>query len=179
MPNVFAVAPTGRASCRACSRPIAKGEIRFAERLPNAFGEGEMSLWFHPLCAAYARPDAILAVIDQAKAHGLDEAELRRESEKSLAHRRLPRLRGAERATSARAHCRACRETIAKGDWRIRLAYYEDGRFEPSGTVHLACAPAYFGTRDLVDRLAYFSPLEPGERAEIEASLAEAPTTPS
>ena len=31
-----------------------------------------------------------------------------------IEHRRVPRLHGAERATSGRAHCRSCRELIAK-----------------------------------------------------------------
>ena len=52
MPHVFEPAPTGRAKCRGCGRAIAKGELRFGERLPNPFAEGEMTLWFHPLCAA-------------------------------------------------------------------------------------------------------------------------------
>ena len=34
--------------CRGCGRPIARGELRFGERLPNAFAEGEMTVWFHP-----------------------------------------------------------------------------------------------------------------------------------
>ena len=32
-----------------------RGELRFGERLPNPFAEGEMTVWFHPLCAAYKR----------------------------------------------------------------------------------------------------------------------------
>ncbi len=56
MPHVFEPAPTGRAKCRGCGRPIEKGEARFGERIPNPFAEGETTLWFHPLCAAYKRP---------------------------------------------------------------------------------------------------------------------------
>jgi hypothetical protein len=47
VPHVIEPASSGRAKCRGCDRPIAKGELRFGERQPNAFGEGEMTLWFH------------------------------------------------------------------------------------------------------------------------------------
>ena len=53
-------ASSGRAKCRSCDQPIAKGELRFGERQPNAFGEGEMTLWFHLPCAAYSRPEPFL-----------------------------------------------------------------------------------------------------------------------
>ena len=39
--------------------------MRFGESLPNAFGAGEMTLWFHPLCAAYKLPDAVLEALLQ------------------------------------------------------------------------------------------------------------------
>jgi hypothetical protein len=56
MPHVFEVASTGRAKCRGCGEPIQRGDTRFGERLPNPYGEGEMTLWFHPRCAAFKRP---------------------------------------------------------------------------------------------------------------------------
>jgi len=55
MPHVFGAAPTGRSKCRGCGEPIAKGEVRFGESLPNPYAEGEITHWFHPLCAAYTR----------------------------------------------------------------------------------------------------------------------------
>ena len=75
-----------------------------------------------------------------------------------VSHRRLPRVRAATRAPSGRATCRACRQTIDKGAWRIALQYYEDGRFVPSGFIHLGCAAAYLETTDIVDRVSHFSP---------------------
>ena len=62
VPHVIEHASSGRAKCRGCGRPIAKGELRFGERQPNAFGEGEMTLWFHVTCAAYARPESFLEI---------------------------------------------------------------------------------------------------------------------
>jgi hypothetical protein len=55
MAHLFEPATSGRSKCRGCARPIQRGELRFGERVPNLFGEGETTLWFHPLCAAIHR----------------------------------------------------------------------------------------------------------------------------
>ncbi|HEX2649473.1 MAG TPA: PARP-type zinc finger-containing protein [Burkholderiales bacterium] len=168
MPQVFEPASTGRAKCRGCGRPIAKGELRFGERLPNPFGEGEMTLWFHPACAAYKRPEPFLEALPGAPQAAFDRDALERAARAGVEHRRLPRVNGAERAPSGQASCRHCRQPIARGTWRIRLVYYEEGRFEPSGFIHLDCRRAYFETEDMLDRLLYFSPaLSEAEREDL------------
>jgi hypothetical protein len=63
MPNVIEPAPSGRSKCRGCAQTIARDALRFGERLPNPFGDGEMTLWFHPECAAYKRPEPLLATL--------------------------------------------------------------------------------------------------------------------
>ena len=63
MPHSIEPATSGRAKCRGCGRPIDKGELRLGERLPNPYAEGEMTLWFHPTCAAYKRPEALLEAL--------------------------------------------------------------------------------------------------------------------
>jgi hypothetical protein len=89
----------------------------------------------------------------------------------SLEHRRLPRIDGAERAPTGKARCRACREPIGRGTFRVRLTFFEDGRFAPGGFVHLSCAATYFETGDLLDRLLHFSPdLPADDRLELERS---------
>ena len=68
----------------------------------------------------------------------------------------------------------ACKEMIEKGSWRIPLVYYEEGRFEPSGYVHLRCAPAYFETADVIDSIRQFAPdLSEDDLADIRAQLAQ------
>src|SRR5262247_1881016 len=124
MAHVFEPASSGRAKCRGCGQPIAKGELRFGERLPSSYGEGEMTLWFHPLCAAYRRPEAVLATLDEAP-RDVDRAALEAAARGSSTHRRLPRVAGAERAPSGQAKCRSCKERIENGAWRIRLAFFE------------------------------------------------------
>lgn len=169
MPHVIEPASSGRAKCRGCNRPIAKGELRFGERQPNAFGEGEMTLWFHLPCAAYARPEPFLEVAEQA---GDAAASLSAAAHFGIEHRRVPRIHGAERAPTGRARCRSCKELIAKDEWRIALVFFEEFRFEPGGFVHAGCALAYFETIDIVDRIRHFSPeLGPADVAELERSL--------
>jgi hypothetical protein len=174
-PHVFEHAPSGRAKCRACRQAIALGDLRFGERMPNPYRDGEMTLWFHPLCAAYRRPEPLLATLEQAPGDPDACAQLERAARQTLAHRRLPRIDGAERAPSGKAKCRACRESIPSGSWRIRLVYFEEGRFTPGGTVHLACAPAYFEGQPFREPLLCFSQeLPEAERAELLALLAPA-----
>jgi hypothetical protein len=168
MAHVFEAAPTGRAKCRGCNQAIAKGETRFGERLPNAFGEGEMTLWFHPLCAAYKRPESLLEALGASPEAALDREALERAAQASMAHRRLPRVDGAERSPSGQAKCRHCREPIEKGTWRIRLVFYEEGRFSPGGFIHLGCRAEYFEGHDVLEPVLHFSPkLAEGERAEL------------
>jgi hypothetical protein len=170
MPHAFEPASSGRAKCRGCAQPIARGELRFGERLPNPFAEGEMTLWFHPLCAAYKRPEPILEALGEASVP--DREDLERVARASLAHRRLPRIDGAERAPGGQAKCRHCREPIEKGSWRIRLAHYDEGRFSPGGYVHLGCCRAYFETGEILDPVLHFSPaLSDAEREELRRAF--------
>lgn len=167
MPHVFEPAPTGRAKCRGCSRPIAKGELRFGERIPNAYAEGETTLWYHPLCAAYRRPEAVLEAL-QAEPPPPDRDLLEHAARTTAAHRRLPRIAGGERAPTGQAKCRACREAIIKGSWRVRLVFYEEGRFSPGGFLHLGCQGTYFEGHDIVPALLHFSPeLREEDREEL------------
>ena len=133
MGTLFELAPSGRSKCRGCGRILSRGELRFGERLPNPYGEGEMTLWFHPLCAAYKRPEPLLDAIREATQSVGDREALERAATGSLAHRRIRRIDGAERAPSGKARCRSCRQPVERGAWRIRLTFYEEGRFSPGG----------------------------------------------
>jgi hypothetical protein len=175
MSHVFAPASSGRARCRGCGRPIARGELRFGERLPNPFADGEMTLWFHPACAAYKRPEPFLEALAQAPESVPDRERLERAARASLAQRRLPRIDGAERAPSAQAKCRHCRQPIERGSWRVRLVFYDEGQFSPGGFVHLDCRQAYFETGDILEHLLHFSPaLTDAEREALRRACAPA-----
>ena len=180
MPHVFELAPSGRSKCRGCDRTIARGELRFGERAPNPYGGGEMTLWFHPGCAAYKRPEPLLGALGETTAELPDRPRLEHAAREGIAHRRLPRIDGAERATSGQAKCRHCHEPIERGAWRIRLAYLEEGHLSGGGYLHLACRGAYFETDDVLERLLYFSPaLNDSDREELARACAQSAAAPS
>jgi hypothetical protein len=175
MPHVFQPAPTARSKCRGCGAPIAQGELRFGESLPNPFAEGETTHWFHLECAAYKRPEAFLAAVEEREEPLEDGERLAAEARRGVEHRRLPRVNGAERAASGRAQCRHCRTSIDKGGWRIPLVLHEDGRFVSAGYVHVRCAPAYFETGEVLPRVKRFAPsLEEDDLKAVEAELRSA-----
>jgi hypothetical protein len=158
MPNVIEPAPSGRSKCRGCAQTIRQEALRFGERLPNPFGDGEMTLWFHPQCAAYKRPEPFLQSLLETPEDFPDRRQLEQTARRSLAHRRLPRIDGAERAPSGKARCRHCREPIARGNWRIRLVFYEEGLFTAGGFIHFSCSKTYFETDDVREQVLHFSP---------------------
>ena len=175
MPHVIEPASSGRAKCRGCDQKIAKGELRFGERQPNAFGEGEMTLWYHLMCGAYKRPEPFLQALESQK-DIQNRAQLVSVAEFGIAHRRVPRVNGAERAPSGRARCRSCKQLIERGTWRIALVYFEEFRFEPSGFIHASCAREYFETTDLIERIRYFSPhLSTDDLDDLKLALVTTP----
>ncbi|HVN33750.1 MAG TPA: hypothetical protein VMU96_00690 [Casimicrobiaceae bacterium] len=173
MPHVFEPAASGRSKCRGCGRALQRGELRFGERISNPFAGGEATLWFHPLCAAYKRPESLLETLERSSGAVPDrQAEaLERAARSSLLQPRLPRIDGAEHA-KGQATCRHCRQPIPRGAWRIRLVFYEEGQFSPSGFIHVACARDYFGTGDILGHVLHFSPaLGDSERDELRRAL--------
>jgi hypothetical protein len=148
--------------------------LRFGERLPNPFAEGEMTHWFHPLCAAFKRPEPILEALAEAGDGVPDRENLERIARRGIAHRRLPRIDGAGRAPSSQAKCRECRQPIERGAWRVRLVFYEEGQFSPAGFVHLDCREKYFATGDILEPVLHFgAELGGADRAELAHLLAQ------
>jgi Poly(ADP-ribose) polymerase and DNA-Ligase Zn-finger region len=174
VPDSIQAAPSGRAKCRGCGDAIAKGELRFGETGPNAFGEGEATSWFHLACAALMRPEKLEPVLASTAEELPERAWLVETARFGLEHRRLPRLVRGERASSGRAHCRSCRELIAKGEWRFALQMFEEGRPNPIGTIHASCAEAYFGTLDILPRVLRLTPkLSQPDIDELKKALSE------
>jgi Poly(ADP-ribose) polymerase and DNA-Ligase Zn-finger region len=174
MAHVLEPAPTGRAKCRGCGAVIAAKTLRFGEVLPNPFADGEMTHWFHPLCAAYKRPEPLLETLEGRPEPIEDQERLVAAAREGVAHPRLARVNGAERASSGRAECRSCHIPIAKDAWRIPLVFYEEGRFSAAGFIHVSCAAKYFETAtDVMPRIRQFAPgLTEGDVKEIESGLA-------
>ena len=172
MPHVIEPAATGRAKCRGCGQAIAAGVLRFGEKVPNPFGDGDTTQWFHLECAAFKRPQPFLETLEAGTPAGDDAESLKAEAARGVAQERLPRIDGAERDPSGRAQCRQCKTNIAKSAWRIKLVFYEEGRFNAAGFVHPGCAQAYFETTDVLPRVRRFAPgLGDAELREIGAEL--------
>ena len=174
MPSVIERASTGRAKCRACGSAIAKGDERFGEALPNAYGEGEALFWFHLGCAACARAESFLPVLEQSQAEPAQREQLELLAQGGVAQPRLCRIAKAERASSGRARCRHCRELIEQGAWRIALQMFEEGRFNSIGTIHATCAVHYFGAEPSLERFTLPSnQLDADELSEVVAVMRE------
>lgn len=161
MPHVLERATTGRAKCRGCGGTIAKDTLRIGEAVPNLYADkdGSESLhWYHPSCAAFRRPEAFLQAVEGSDLTLPDRDALVAIAVQGVAHHRLARIDRAERASTGRAACRACRAPIPKDAWRIALLFWQDGRFAPAGFVHATCARTYFETANILDRLRHFTP---------------------
>jgi hypothetical protein len=144
--------------------------MRFGETLPNSFGGGEMTLWFHPMCAAYKLPDSMLAALQETPTPHSEP--LQHAAQKSKEHPRLARIGGAERSKSGQAGCRHCQEPIEKGSWRVRIVYYEEGRFAPGGYIHASCSRPYLETDDVLEPILQLTPaLGDEDRQELSAAL--------
>jgi hypothetical protein len=180
-PDRLEIAPSGRARCRACGANIEKGAVRFGEVLPRPSGDDDATsvYWYHPRCAAHRRPEKFAHLVRTGELTvALPERDaLLAEADVGIAHPRLGRLAGAERASSGRALCRQCRETIALGLWRVRLSTFGDTGFpEPLGFIHASCAEAYFGVAGLGPRLCQACPALPTE--ELDAACAAVDAAP-
>jgi len=168
MSHVIEAAPSGRAKCRACQQNIAKGEMRFGAKVPNPFGDGEATHYYHLICGADRRPQEFKETLDASEAELPERDELARVAQLGIDHRRLNRAARAERASSGRALCRHCKEAIAKGELRIALEFIEEGMPSAGGFIHVRCAEDYFGTTELLARLRRSSPkLEAADFEEL------------
>ena len=68
MPHTIEEAKSGRAGCRTCRKPIAKGELRFGEEVENQFADGGETTyrWHHLTCAAGSKTDELRATLAAA-----------------------------------------------------------------------------------------------------------------
>lgn len=123
MANVIEEAKSGRANCRTCKKAIAKGELRFGEEAPNAFGDTPSIRWHHLKCAAEKLPAELKAALDQHPGTVDDRAELDKIMADSLAKGRAKPggFPYADKAPTGRARCMQCEEPIAKDSLRVAV----------------------------------------------------------
>lgn len=176
MPDVLQPAPSGRAKCRACGEVIAKGELRFGEEVTNPFTEGLTTLWFHVDCGLLRRPEKARPLVLASDDAIAEREALLAEAELAIEHPRLCRIARVERAPSGRAHCRHCKELIQNGSLRIALEIFDEGRWNPMGTLHVTCSQAYFSVIPSERRLERPArALDEAARAELSSLLASPP----
>jgi poly [ADP-ribose] polymerase len=151
MGHTLEIAKSGRAGCRTCRAPIAKGEVRFGEETPNAFGDaGDMSYrWHHLKCAAQKLPDALRSVLAATELEIPNREELDTLMNEAEANKPPP-FPHADRAPTGRAKCLSCGESIAKSALRVAIERdLERGMTvtKGAGYLHPACAAAYVETQ--------------------------------
>src|SRR3974390_1127758 len=144
MGHKIEVAPSGRASCRGCKKTIEKGVLRFGEEFKNPYSEeGGMSYrYWHLPCAATKLANELAPGPGAYEGHVPEREELR----SLVAQNRRPELPHAERAPNGRARCRACDESIAKGELRVAFERTFEGPMGPqkgAGYVHAGCLARY------------------------------------
>ncbi|HEY4223867.1 MAG TPA: hypothetical protein VGO62_21075, partial [Myxococcota bacterium] len=129
--------------------PIAKGELRFGEEVPNQFAAGEMTYqWHHLECAAKKKPGPFKAALDSTDVDVPNKAELEKligDAAKTVKPSTFPY---AEHAPTGRSTCMACNEAIPKGELRVAVEREVDtGAFvtKGAGYLHAACALGHVG----------------------------------
>lgn len=145
--NTIEVAKSGRAACRTCRKPIAKGELRFGEEAQGSFGEGgDVSYrWHHLECAAAKHTDALREALAAFDGEVPNRQAIEAKMAEADAHKPPP-FPYADRAPTGRARCQGCGEPIAKGALRVAVERdIERGMTvtKGAGYLHPACAAGY------------------------------------
>ncbi len=180
MANVIEEAKSGRASCRTCKKPIAKGELRFGEEAPNAFGDTPSLRWHHLTCAADRLPAELKAALDEYPGTVENRAELDQRMTDALAKGRAKPggFPYADRAPTGRARCQQCGESIDKDSVRVAVEREIDAGAmvtKGAGYLHPRCVAAHVEASGgdkaaLVEGLRENSRLAP---ADLDAVIAE------
>ena len=180
MGNVIEEAKSGRASCRTCKKPISKGELRFGEEAPNAFGDTPSMRWHHLACAADKMPAELKAALDAYAGEVPDRAELDKRMADSIAkgHAKPGGLPYADKAPTGRARCLQCQQPIEKDTLRVAVAReIETGVTvtQGQGYLHPGCVDAWIESQpmskdDLVAGVRANSRLA---AADLDAALAQ------
>ncbi|HEX3766234.1 MAG TPA: hypothetical protein VHW23_46395 [Kofleriaceae bacterium] len=180
MATVIEEAKSGRASCRTCRKPIAKGELRLGVETQTQFSDTPSLQWHHLLCAAGKLPTELRAALADYSGEVPNRAELdaalaqadQKAATKPAGHPH------ADHAPTGRAKCMQCGEPIEKGAFRIAVEReLEIGGNATRGTgyLHPGCVVANLenagGTlEDLLDGLRANSRLT---EAELDGVIAD------
>jgi poly [ADP-ribose] polymerase len=150
MAHIIEEAKSGRAGCRTCRKPIAKGELRFGEEVENQFADGGETThrWHHMACAAGSKTDELRSTLENYAGPPIPD-EQRAELERLMTEadaKKPPPYPHADKAPTGRARCQGCGENIAKGE--LRVAFERDiergmTMTKGAGYLHPKCAAPY------------------------------------
>lgn len=178
MGHVIEAAKSGRASCRSCKEPIAKGDLRLGEEVPNQFASGEMTYnWHHVQCAAKKKPAALKQALETTDVDVPNKPELLATIEVSGKTEKPTTFPYAEKAPTSRSTCLGCSEKIEKGELRVAIETEVDtGAFvrKGPGYLHPHCAAEHIGDEpaDLFEEIKANSlNLEPSELDALEEQI--------
>lgn len=123
MATVIEEAKSGRASCRTCRKPIAKGELRLGVETQTQFSDTPSMQWHHLLCAAGKHPTELRAALADFSGDVPNRAELdaaMQQTDQKAAARPTGHPH-ADHAPTGRAKCMQCSEPIEKGSFRVAV----------------------------------------------------------
>lgn len=176
------VSPSGRAACRGCKKPIAKGELRFAETYVIPGMDTEGTRYFHLSCASTKAPAGLKQALDAYEGEIPERAALEEAIKTSAAKggAKSAALPHADKAPTGRAKCIECGEAITKDSWRVAVEREIDtGTFvsKGAGYMHPGCALGWAGENSVDDTDAWIdtilanSGLPEKESAELRAEI--------
>ena len=148
MPNHIEEAKSGRAACRTCKKPIAKGELRLGVEAANAFGDQPSMHWHHLACAAAKLPKELEEAMKSYSGEVPNRADLDKQIADAISkgHVKPGGLPYADRAPTGRARCLQCQQAIAKDSLRVAVEREIEVGMQvqtSAGYLHPACVPAY------------------------------------
>jgi hypothetical protein len=146
MAAMIETAKSSRAMCRACRKPIAKGELRLGVEGTASFGDDAPSfMWHHMKCAASKHPDELREALRTYESEVPEREEIERLVAEAEA-KKPPPFPHADRAPTGRARCLECGEALAKGELRVAIERdIERGMTvtKGAGYLHPKCAAQY------------------------------------
>ena len=181
MANHIEEAKSGRASCRTCKKPIAKGELRLGVEAANAFGDQPSMHWHHLTCAASKLPKELEEAMKSYSGEIANKAELEQQMADAIAkgHAKPGGLPYADRAPTGRARCMQCQTAIAKDALRVAVEREIEVGMQvqtSAGYLHPACVPAYLEAKggnkdDLLVGVTNNSRITEADMAEVVTAI--------
>ena len=176
MAHLIERAKSGRAVCKTCQEPIAQGELRLGEEIPNAFSGRPGMRWHHLACAADSRPAQLREALAAFSEELPERPALLIRIERALGELPPVEFPFAERGERA-STCRACGLSIPAGELRLATELREEhkGYFRLAAAhLHPGCARAAgLGSQDEALIRTHSRGVSPADLDAVTAALAE------